>query len=689
MANTLTFTGQTLTDANIFGGITYTVDLNTGTEFSIGNTASASVTFTTDTQVPLYSKDSTNGTFTWTQNSTVRGRFYITEVTKTETGYFTVTAYDAMILLDALVSALSISYPATVSGLASQIATYLGCTVSGTVNNGTLSVSELDETKTIRQLLGWIAEASAASVKIDGSDHLCFMYYASSGITVSDSDYKKLKVADYTCAAIDNVTIMGIDGQPCASSGAGTNTLYIQGNPFLYEATNTVAATILGIVDDYAYTPIECDMFDRNGLEVGTIATFGTTASLVMHIEEQTEEGVKVSSVGSDTRAELNKSVEVLVEQLDATVATMNQHFWYTASGAEAGAHIAEVDKATFETTPAGGNLLSNSQGVKVRKGLDVLAEMTADGFAAMTDGVAVFEAASSGASENATIYQKIQGITPSPATVVTLPIPENVGAVNGISLGYVNLTYGTSSSGSASSHVSYVYDGDRTLTLTADSGSRSIDLYISLTFTAPYFTLGVRSGEPAPYSTAIGKSVIASDNSQTAIGKYNEEDTGAFLIGNGSDDSNRSNALKVDWSGNVTAAGDIEDGSGNVLSTVASKVSRTTQRKTWSQVHAASSTGVYVELVSFTIPAGHWVIMLANGNGLGAAVMCNINAYISSGTGTIYGGLGTSNDSSGNYATGWGYIEATTSVTVKVRTYTYNTSVTNFNGYAVVTPAL
>ena len=82
-------------------------------------------------------------------------------------------------------------------------------------------------------------------------------------------------------------------------------------------------------------------------------------------------------------------------------------------------------------------------------------------------------------------------------------------------------------------------------------------------------------------------------------------------------------------------------------------------------------------------------MIMLANGNGLETAVMCNINAYISSGTGTIYGGLGTSNDTSGNFATGWGYIEATTSVTVKVRTYTYNTSVTNFNGYAVVTPVM
>ena len=56
----------------------------------------------------------------------------------------------------------------------------------------------------------------------------------------------------------------------------------------------------------------------------------------------------------------------------------------------------------------------------------------------------------------------------------------------------------------------------------------------------------------------------------QTAIGKLNVKDsTSAFIIGCGKyEDDNpiRKNALTVDWSGNVEADGDIEDGSGNVL---------------------------------------------------------------------------------------------------------------------------
>ena len=316
MANTLTFANQTLTDANIFGGINYTADLNTGDEFSIGNTASASVKFVTDTQLPLYSKDSTNGTFTWTQNSTARGRYYITEVTKTNSKY-EVTAYDAMILLDANISALSLTLPMTVSAIAAAIATYIGCTVSGTVTNGGLSISTLSTDLTCRQLLHYVAEASGCSVKIDGSDHLCFMYYASSGITVSASQYKELEVADYTCAKIDNVTIYDTEGDLQAQAGSGTNTLYIGGNPLLDEATNTNATNILNVVKDFQYAPFKCEMFDENSLTIGTMATFGSTTTMVMHIESS-ESGALASAVGSDNRAAYNKDILTVVNETNA-----------------------------------------------------------------------------------------------------------------------------------------------------------------------------------------------------------------------------------------------------------------------------------------------------------------------------------------------------------------------------------
>ena len=87
---------------------------------------------------------------------------------------------------------------------------------------------------------------------------------------------------------------------------------------------------------------------------------------------------------------------------------------------------------------------------------------------------------------------------------------------------------------------------------------------------TAPSFTLGVRNGNEGALSSAMGMGLYASQDYQTAIGKYNVDDTNdeyALIVGNGSDDSNRSNAFTVDWNGNANASGDVIDGNGNVLS--------------------------------------------------------------------------------------------------------------------------
>ena len=60
-------------------------------------------------------------------------------------------------------------------------------------------------------------------------------------------------------------------------------------------------------------------------------------------------------------------------------------------------------------------------------------------------------------------------------------------------------------------------------------------------------------------YSHAQNHGTEADGESQTALGKYNVADTiSAVILGNGTDDSNRSNALTVDWSGNVTTAGNV-----------------------------------------------------------------------------------------------------------------------------------
>ena len=66
-------------------------------------------------------------------------------------------------------------------------------------------------------------------------------------------------------------------------------------------------------------------------------------------------------------------------------------------------------------------------------------------------------------------------------------------------------------------------------------------------------------------FSHAEGQGTKASSGDQHAQGKYNIEDsydTYAHIVGNGNDDSVRSNAHTLDWSGNAWFAGDVYVGS-------------------------------------------------------------------------------------------------------------------------------
>lgn len=79
---------------------------------------------------------------------------------------------------------------------------------------------------------------------------------------------------------------------------------------------------------------------------------------------------------------------------------------------------------------------------------------------------------------------------------------------------------------------------------------------------TGNYSFAGGRGAETSGTdSFAFGEWSLASSNHQFVIGKYNVEDTAdtySLIVGKGSADNARSNALTLDWSGNLTVAGDV-----------------------------------------------------------------------------------------------------------------------------------
>ena len=97
--------------------------------------------------------------------------------------------------------------------------------------------------------------------------------------------------------------------------------------------------------------------------------------------------------------------------------------------------------------------------------------------------------------------------------------------------------------------------------------------------------------------SHAQNRGTIAASTSQTAIGAYNVEDANdefAFIIGNGSGNSNRSNALTVDWDGNLTC-NNIGDYKSDTMGTTG-------------QTQSVAS-GTATKCCELSLEAGVWVV--------------------------------------------------------------------------------
>lgn len=119
---------------------------------------------------------------------------------------------------------------------------------------------------------------------------------------------------------------------------------------------------------------------------------------------------------------------------------------------------------------------------------------------------------------------------------------------------------------------VSFAYDGNRTIIVRSAykwnvAIENSTIAYYVQNDRSAYFTFGERTGNAGKYSGIIGQGLKAQYDHQVAVGRYNDNQSGnLFEVGNGTSNANRSNAFEVNDAGDMTAAGDVTDGSGNVL---------------------------------------------------------------------------------------------------------------------------
>ena len=191
-------------------------------------------------------------------------------------------------------------------------------------------------------------------------------------------------------------------------------------------------------------------------------------------------------------------------------------------------------------------------------------------------------------------------------------------------------------------------------------------------------FVFGSRNnvfGSRAPFSATIGQGLNASYDHQIAMGRFNAcESDYLLMLGNG-DSVNASNALTVDWNGNLTLAGSIKSNR-NILST-AGTVSIT-------------ATGQTLNFCSLTLPANSKFLILTTViTGKGNALTL-INHITCTNSPTIMGANTRVTTSSGQGVANWYYVATNSSSSVAtLHGYSYPDGGTGYNqqGYMLAIP--
>ena len=259
------------------------------------------------------------------------------------------------------------------------------------------------------------------------------------------------------------------------------------------------------------------------------------------------------------------------------------QYFWTTEEGSDTGAHITEIPKESFEADPehGGANLLLRSIGIAIRQGLVELASFSVAGMHVNTydsQGNEVTIAhlgygegnAQSGTAE-APYYTL--GIRKSGADIGNYSVVE--GEENEASYYCAHAEgYETEASGVAShaegslTKATNSYDHAEGYSTTASGGASHSEGDTTTASGINAHAEGGRTVASGWNSHAAGHGTIAQRAHQTVVGEYNVADTGgsdaldrgtyAFIVGNGTSDSARSNGFTVDWNGTGRFEGSV-----------------------------------------------------------------------------------------------------------------------------------
>lgn len=335
------------TDENLYGGVTYNIDINPDNDFMYGCVASASIEFTIDNSNGKAS-ELMGKTFDWycqfenDSSSKKKGSFKVAEIKKTK-NKATITAYDRVYDLEANADQwlASLTFPMTLKELTDSMATKLNMTIllpKDTFSSFVVNQNFITNNVSYRQILGFIGQLTNRFFIATSTGDIEGQRYTTNATVIDNSKYISLTMAENPIDPIDRLQIQSTHDDIGYVVGTGTNTYIITENPLVFSAnkataTTTLATNLLDGLKNITYRPMKFSTFNDFGIKVGAILTINGKTCYVMKKTIKAS-GCEFECVGNKRRetqkteqhsaiTALNNKTNELVRTVDETKSTI------------------------------------------------------------------------------------------------------------------------------------------------------------------------------------------------------------------------------------------------------------------------------------------------------------------------------------------------------------------------------
>lgn len=347
MLNKLISKNLTLTDANLYGGISYNRDINPDNDFMYGCAASGSIEFTIDNS-DNKAENLINTQFTWqcqmngdTTYKTM-GLFTVANIKKNK-NKATLTAYDNVYALEANADLwlASLTFPITLKNLVSSMAVKTNITIrlpEDSFSSFTVNQNFITNNVSYRQILGFIGQLTNRFFIATSTGAIEGQRYATNATVIDNSKYISITMDENPIDPIDRLQIQSTHDDIGYVVGTGTNTYIITENPLVFSAskataTTTLATNLLAGLKTITYTPMKFNTFNDYGVDVGAILTVNGKTCYVMKKTIKAS-GCEFECVGNKRRetqkteqhsaiTALNNKTNELVRTVDETKSTI------------------------------------------------------------------------------------------------------------------------------------------------------------------------------------------------------------------------------------------------------------------------------------------------------------------------------------------------------------------------------